>query len=230
MPINKTILIKSVILAALVVTFLYGYSFSPPTGHTGCFSDSSTCIECHSDHSIDTGDGSLTIDSQPLDSGSTLFDEGYVLEHPYTMMVTIEQIGQIRWGFEMIARFEANGEQAGHFEIGDDRYTTLQVITSRGWEYIGHSEQGTRYPTPDGPVSFIFKWTAPKFEDIPPDNPKIVFCAVGNAANGDFTPGGDWIYSASRNILPNPDWFPAGTDAGPIADNNKVRMQSHTLE
>src|SRR5262249_10589689 len=81
-------------------------------------------------------------------------------------------------------------------------------------EYMGHTSAGTRSGLVDGPVTFVFTWTAPPPGDIPADNPNIVFCGVGNAANNDFSSSGDYIYSDSKTKGPNPVWNPPPTGSG----------------
>lgn len=220
MTVNRNILAKSLVLMVLTAALVYGYSNRPPTGYAGCFGEPN-CTECHSDNPVNVGGGSFTLSSEPLDSGETVLTEGYVPNHPYIMVATIAQQGQSRWGFEMIARFEANGEQAGHFEPMADGFTSLQLFEPRGWEYIGHTTLGTRSGTPNGPVPFIFKWTAPRPEEIPAGNPRIVICGTGNAADNSFSPDGDYIYTTSRTISPNPDWFPASDEeeGDPMAED-----------
>src|SRR5712692_5284148 len=185
MPLSRDTLIKTLLLVVLTAGLIFGFSAAPPTGYSGCFGQPN-CTECHSDNPIDSGGGMFIINSAPLlcdeEPCPTLFTEGYVPNHPYTMIVTIAQAGQRRWGFEIVARFEGTEGQAGQFTVGADGFTRL--TPSLGIQYVTHTASGTREGTPDGPVAFVFQWTAPSAAEIPAGNPRIVFCGVGNAANG----------------------------------------------
>ena len=214
MVLSRNTVIKSLILVALTATLVYGFSFRPPTGFAGCFGEAN-CTECHSDNPIDTGGGMFTLTSPPLEfspTGENLFSEGYVPNHPYTLVVTLAQSGQRRWGFELISRFNANMEQAGDFTAGADGFTFVQVFALRGWQYIGHNGAGTFSGTVDGPVRWVFQWRAPPLSAIPPADRRITFCGVGNAADNDFGTGGDFIYSLSRTINPLPGTIPASDE------------------
>ena len=152
MTVKLKTIAKSLILIGLTAALLYGYSNQPPTGYAGCFGEPN-CTECHSDFPIHSGPGTFTLTAEPLDSGETIFTEGYVVGHPYTLVATIQQTGQLRWGFEMIARFEANSRQAGTFAPLGDGFTAVQIFNSPTLgplQYINHTLAGTRYPTPDG--------------------------------------------------------------------------------
>jgi hypothetical protein len=51
--------------------------------------------------------------------------------------------------------------------------------------------EGTRSSTADGPVSYRFNWAAPD-----PSDGRVLFNAAGNAADGDNSVNGDYIYTA----------------------------------
>ncbi len=62
--------------------------------------------------------------------------------------------------------------------------------------YVKHTSTGTQNNTLDGPVSWSFDWTAPA------DPSDVTFYAMGNAANGNNSNSGDYIYSATFTTTP----------------------------
>lgn len=173
---SKTmILAKTVILMSTMVVVLYAFSTGPPPGHTGGFGEP-TCQACHD---FGPSDGTFNILGVP---------DQYTPGEVYPITVEISQSGQVRWGFQLAARFQADGSQAGTLEVIDPDLT--QIMEQAGIQYIEHTSLGTMNGTPDGPVSWTFNWIAP---DTPSDT--VQFNAAGNAANGDGTQFGDFIYT-----------------------------------
>lgn len=162
-------------------SLLLSYSHGPLPGLTGGFREE-TCATCHQSHPINEGrlrGGIFEIAGVPKD---------FAAGQTYPLTVVIGQPGQSRWGFELAARFASTGKQAGRLAPADP---STQVIEYGGLQYIEHTASGTRAGTADGPVEFHFTWTAPD-----PSAGRIFFNATGNAANGDNTALGDYIYTA----------------------------------
>jgi hypothetical protein len=78
--------------------------------------------------------------------------------HVYPITVIMGQPGQSRWGFELSVRHARSGKQAGTLTSLDP---TTQIKEEAGVQYIEHTSAGTRRGTADGPVEFLFTWTAP---------------------------------------------------------------------
>ena len=89
---------------------------------------------------------------------------------------------------------DGNGARAGSFEAADVANTQLKDANSK--QYIMHTAAGSAQGTNDE-NQWTLKWTAPD-ADIGP----ITFYAAGNAANGDFTPVGDYIYTTQSESTP----------------------------
>jgi uncharacterized protein (TIGR03437 family) len=127
--------------------------------------------------------------------------------------VRVADPAQQRWGFELSARLDSDPEksQAGDF-APIDNFT--QVICddagarpcASGTSYITHTASGTRLGTPGG-ASFQFDWTPPA-----QNAGTITFYVAGNAANGDGSPAGDQIYTASLQLTPAIPQAPTITD------------------
>ena len=182
-------IVKSVTLFAATVAVVYAFSSGPPPGKTGGFGES-TCMDCHQFGPDPSG--SFTIAGVP---------DPYTPGQDYPITVTLGQPGQQRWGFELAARFQADGSQAGIITVTDPANTQIKTIVDgcdptmdpTCVQYVEHTTAGTYEGTMDGPVSWTFTWTAPS----DPSLGTVEFDAAGNAANGDHTPLGDYIYTTS---------------------------------
>jgi hypothetical protein len=172
--------LKGFTLLLAMVAVLYAFSSGPPPGRTGGFGES-TCQDCHEFGPSDNG--SFAILGVP---------DTYTPGQGYPIMVVLSQPGQMRWGFQLAARFQADGSQAGNLSITDPDNTQI-LMNDSGVQYVEHTSAGTYEGTADGPVSWGFTWTAP----IDPSLGTVEFDAAGNAANGDHTPSGDYIYTTN---------------------------------
>jgi hypothetical protein len=112
----------------------------------------------------------------------------------YPITVTISQPGQSIWGFELTARFDGSGSQAGVWKPLDDM---TQVTIESGIQYAIHTEKGSRRGTKDGPADFHLHWTAP-------DNPGglVIFSAAGRAADASADASGNFAYTAGTFSRP----------------------------
>ena len=93
-----------------------------------------------------------------------------------------------RGGFQVAARYEgsgAPGKAAGTWRTLDDR----AAITpgSGAIPYVHHTEAGTA-PSADS-ASWTVEWTAPA------DAAPVVFHVAANAADGDMSQFGDYVYA-----------------------------------
>jgi hypothetical protein len=167
----------TMMLTLTLSSMVLAYSGGPPDGKTGAPSEG-TCVDCHASHPLNSGDGSLTIDAPT----------GYEPGMTYTITVSLEDMGQSRWGFELTPLDQ------GSITITDA--TNTQSSSQGGNSYVKHTSTGTHNGTGDGPVSWTFDWTAPAVD--PPAT--ITLYAAGNAADGNFTTTNDYIYTAMASI------------------------------
>ncbi|MCX6829397.1 MAG: hypothetical protein NT002_08985 [candidate division Zixibacteria bacterium] len=162
----------------LLPILVAGYSAGPPDAHTGAPSET-TCRDCHG---TAVGTGSLTIIGVPAQ---------YNLRQTYTLTATIQNAAQKRWGFELTA-VDAAAKGAGQFTSTDIVNTQLSDNAAPARDYVKQTTTGTFNNTLDGPVSWNFDWKAPAVSVH-----TITFYVAGNAANGNFTTTGDFIYTTS---------------------------------
>jgi hypothetical protein len=156
-------------------------SSRPPAGKTGA-PDEGLCSECHNSNVVNDGLGSVAIGGVPM---------AYTPSQTYTLTVAVQHSGQIRWGFELTVL--KNSDSTG---VGALANTTLLTATQNasGRTYVSHSrlsgQDGTFLNFTSG--AWTFDWTAPAAGEG-----TVTFYAAGNAANGDNSPLGDFIYSTS---------------------------------
>ena len=163
----------------------------PPTAVTGGFGEP-TCQMCHFEAELDAGAGDLTLDGVP---------EAYDAGETYAITLTLVHPGVAAAGFEIAARFERSAAQAGTFAPEPDQKDRIDVTTYGDVQYAHHVRSGT-FPVSSDTARWRLLWTAP------PDGGGIVFHAVGNAANDDDSPLGDYIYAASATSRPRANRAP----------------------
>jgi hypothetical protein len=158
------------------------WSSGPADGFTGAPGEN-TCQQCHE---FGPGDGSLELLGIPAE---------YIPNATYDLIVRLEDPGQQRWGFELTAVDDV-GNGAGSFTITDPVHTQLSDNNpSTARDYVKHTSAGTYNGTLDGPVTWTFQWTAPAGSAG-----EVTFYVAGNAADGDGTTLGNYIYSASVSL------------------------------
>ena len=115
--------------------------------------------------------------------------ERYVAGARYEITVTLTRPEMKIGGFQLAARFEANGAQAGTLAARPTDAKQIKVETVDGVQYANQLKAGTALTSP-GSVRWTLVWTAP-----PPSGP-VLFHASGNAANNDEFASGDYVYTA----------------------------------
>jgi hypothetical protein len=150
--------------------------------YTGGFEEQS-CHSCHFDYDLNQPEGELSV------SG---IEESFEAGQEYAIKIRVNRIDMSVAGFQMTARFE-DGSQAGKFEI-DDKLTTTPNIES-SVTYVQHAVG--MVDAENGEKSWQITWTAPNQATQP-----IIFNIAANAANGDASAFGDWIYLKEMEIEP----------------------------
>src|SRR5437016_3614539 len=210
----------------------FAHSYGPPPRVTGAPADSArACTSCHSG-TLNSGAGSVRI---ILQSGPV-----YIPGVKQRITVQLADPAQQRWGFELSARLNSDLEtgQAGDFTPIDNM---TQVICediapkpcSSGPSFITHTSAGTRLGTKGG-ATFQFDWTPPAADAGP-----VTFYVAGNAANGNGSPAGDFIYTSSVQLTPAIPKAPsvsagsivnaATSLAGPVSPNSWVTVYGSNL-
>jgi hypothetical protein len=156
---------------------------APPPAHTGGFGEP-TCQACHDEFDLNV-EGRVLIVGLPdaPEPGTT-----------YPLAVELHSVEMGAAGFALSARFAdgpRRGEQAGLLEPMDAR--TAVTPGGNGVAYLHHTAEGTATPDP-ARVRWDFAWTAPDEAEA------VVFHVAANSANGDNSPLGDLVYTASAGV------------------------------
>lgn len=150
--------------------------------YTGGFGEQS-CHSCHFDYDLNQPEGELSV------SG---IDENFKAGQEYVINIQVNRTDMNVAGFQMTARFE-DGSQAGQFEIDEELTTTPHIEGSV--TYIQHAVG--KVDAENGEKNWQIKWTGPNQATEP-----IFFHIAVNAANGDASAFGDWIYLKEIRIEP----------------------------
>lgn len=189
---------KVILIPALTFSagFLFSISEKEPTrstipypehlvgAYTGGFGEE-TCRSCHFDYDLNWDEGSLSVNGLPSE-----VKEGYT----YEFQITIKREDLGKAGFQFSARF-SDGSQAGEFLVEDNPDLMLTKEVPDSLQYLQHSEQGA-LPEGEGENSWYITWKAPE-----PVSDTIHFHISANAANGDQSEFGDWIYQQSFKAM-----------------------------
>ena len=154
------------------------YRDGPPAGFSGGFGEDH-CQACHSDYKVNASPGSLTI------SAPGRYSPGKT----YPVTITLKRPGLAVGGFQLTARFEKDSAQAGTLAVVDGQQDRVKVLTDRGVQYAYHSRPGSQLTATDV-VRWTIRWTAPS------GNRAVLFHVAANAANGDDSQSGDFVYTS----------------------------------
>lgn len=151
--------------------------------YTGGFGEQS-CHSCHFDYDLNQPEGELIF--------SGIEDE-YQAGREYKLSLTVKRKDINRAGFQMTARF-GDGSQAGSFTITEELSTTPNI--ENRVTYLQHAvgkveAEGVK-------KNWQITWKAPAERSEP-----VIFNIAANAANGDASEFGDWIYVKEIEVEPN---------------------------
>lgn len=149
-----------------------------PPGRAGAPGESS-CFECHNDLELNEPEGRLVILGLP-----TSWDPGGA----YALTVILESESMVRAGFQA-------GVSAGALRPLDEGVSV--VPDSLGRSYVGHAAGRTIPDSPDR-TRWIMEWLAPGAGEG-----TIRVNVAANSANGDNSPLGDFVYTASAEVGPS---------------------------
>src|SRR5215467_1680680 len=161
------------------------FSAGPPPSLTGAPGEL-TCSECHGGGPMG---GTLSINGLPTN---------YSPNQEITLTVTLAQQNRLRFGFQLTA-IDDTGKRVGDLIPNDNRtQTQANNVNGNQRQYINHTGQGNA-PASAGQGSWTFRWKAPA-QTVG----RVTFFVAGNAANGNFSPTGDTIYTTNQSIQPVP--------------------------
>lgn len=164
-------------------------SSGPSPSHTNAPGEDN-CTACHTSFPVNTGGGSVQIVGLP---------QNYLPGQQIAVTVTTSLTGAVVYGFQLTAIDQA-GKTVGTFALPSQNPAQMQFMTNivggKNRRYVEHTTDGI-IPTQFGSKSWTFTWTAPN-----PAAGKVDFYAAGNAADGDGTNSGDYIYTTTVSTSP----------------------------
>ncbi len=111
----------------------------------------------------------------------------------YRVTISLTQPGMKLAGFQLTARFNGDGAQAGTLAKESSSDARVGIEAQSGIQYAGQRREGAAVATPEGSRWTVI-WTAPSATR------PIVFHVAANAANGDERTDGDYVYTVAREV------------------------------
>lgn len=104
------------------------------------------------------------------------------------LVVLLTRTGMKRAGFQLTARFKDGGAQTGTLAPGPDEGKRVGVETQSGVQYAGQRKDGSSVTSGES-IRWTIQWTAPD------GGGSVVFNVAANAADGNESADGDFIYT-----------------------------------
>ncbi len=161
-----------------VRTTARNYADGAPPGFAGGFGESG-CDSCHFDGAVNAAPGRVTLTGVP---------ERFTPGTAYPITITLSRPEMKMAGFQLTARFENGGAQAGTMAAGpgEDKRIKIEPGTI---QYANQRLAGAEL-TEAGTAKWTVVWTAPAAPGT------VLFHVAANAANKDEAARGDFVYTA----------------------------------
>jgi len=187
MEIKHTFLF-TLILGLAWTGYIFALAMGPDPAMNGINGASQTCntAGCHTSFRLNDPSGSVSVSGLPSawDAGQT-----------YPLTVTIQRSNQRAFGFQLSAVVDATNRQAGSFGIAGNVQVICGSLNSVPASCSNTSSiQFAEHRLPlsgSGMGTFTVNWTAPADASLG----TLRFNVAGNAANGDGTNQGDYIFT-----------------------------------
>jgi hypothetical protein len=176
----STTLAAALVAATMRLVASHAYAGGAPPGFSGGFKEES-CHACHFHAEPTTPPGGVAIDGVPA-----RFAPG----ERYTLTITLRRPGMKLAGFQLAARFKDGGAQAGSLAPGAGDMSRVGVESQGGIQYAGQRKAGAS-PGASDASQWTVEWTAPG------RGGPVVFYVSANAADGNDSADGDYVYTAS---------------------------------
>ena len=160
------------------------YADGAPPGFTGGFGEAA-CDACHFEAAVNTKPGQLTLTGVP---------ERFVAGERYPLTVTLSRPGMAMGGFQLSARLETDGAQAGTLAPGPGEEERIRIEPGKV-QYANQRQGGTPLAEP-GTAKWTVMWTAPATPGT------VVVHAAANAADKDEAARGDYVYTTAATSRP----------------------------
>ena len=181
----STALAAAALATTMRLVASHEYAEGAPPGFSGGFKEES-CHACHFHAEPNAAPGRVTIDGVPA-----RFAPG----ERYTLTITLRRAGVKLAGFQLSARFKDSGTQAGTLAPGSGEGERVGVANQGGVQYAGQKKAGASVEDPD-----VARWT---IEWVAPDRGgPVAFHVAANAADGNESADGDFVYTATAESPP----------------------------
>jgi len=175
-------------IAVLVPILLIGaasastgaYRDAPPPGFSSGFGEPS-CHACHFSREPNEAPGRLALRGVP---------ERYTPGTTYLITIILTRPGMAIAGFQLTARFSDGGQQAGTLAPAKSDSARLTITIDHNIAYAYQNRAGSMLAARDT-ATWTLLWTAPSTARA------VSFHAAANAANGDDTVDGDFVYTTT---------------------------------
>lgn len=161
------------------------YRDGAPPGFSGGFGEAS-CDACHFSAEPNDGVGTLRMEGA---------GEAFVPGRSYPITITLTRPEMVAAGFQLTARFSDGGSQAGTLSADSSSTPRTAVATDRGIQYAYQLLAGSA-PAAGDTASWVVRWTAPAAGEA------VTFHLAANAADGDGSASGDYVYTATASARP----------------------------
>jgi hypothetical protein len=180
--------LASVLLTAAATAARAPYPDGAPPGFSGGFGEDS-CTACHFDYDLNQPPGSVALSGIPA---------AYTPGTSYAITIALGRPGTARAGFQLTARFE-DGTQAGALAapVGAEDRIAVTPEASTGVLYAHQRDAGSR-PSGESAARWTVRWTAPATGTA-----AVLFHVAANAADGDGSASGDYVYTTAAASLPD---------------------------
>lgn len=170
----------AVVLLLMIASLVWASSAGPPNSVTGAPGEG-TCANCHGNLNSGSGSVSLTAPTE-YTAGDTI-----------NISVGLQQTGQMRWGFELTV-LNAADQPVGNLIVTDAARTQFSMA-GNGRQYIKHTSTGTDNGVSNMAPGWNLRWASPVNSAG-----TVTFYVAGNAANGNGSSSGDFIYTTSKTV------------------------------
>lgn len=182
---KKTIVICSVMFVLGMLLMSSNNGIANQNAAPGQSPSACATSNCHNSSAVNSGIGSVVItDNIP--------STGYIPGQTYSINVTVAQSGISKFGFGFEAVNSSN-TTAGTLVVTNAALTKTLSGTRVNMTHLTNSGLGL------GAKSFTFNWIAPAAS-----NGTVTFYSAGNAANGNNSDSGDFIYTTTKSVTPYP--------------------------
>ena len=179
-----TTLAAAVLATTVRLRASHAYAEGAPPGFSGGFKEDS-CHACHFHAEVNAPGGRVTIEGVPAN---------FTAGERYTLTVMLTRTGMKRAGFQLSARFNDTGAQAGRLAPGPGERDRVAVESEGGVQFGGHKQAGSAVSGADA-ARWTVEWIAPE------RGSPVIFHVSANAADGNGNADGDFVYTTNRETV-----------------------------